>query len=111
MARSNISAARDRAYARMIADFPGTISISGGTALACAVVIGIEERETVDGGFSRVRSATIFISKTTLATLPDLQARAEVVVTPTDAQAETMRLFEQHDQSENHWLLRCGQFQ
>lgn len=110
MARSHINAARDRAFTRLLADYPGTLTFEGGSALDCAVVIGIEERETVDGGFSRVKSATVYIAKSELPTLPAMQDRTKVTLQPQDGTAETFRLFENHAQSENHWLLRCGQW-
>jgi hypothetical protein len=95
----------------MLADFPGTITFTddNSTALPCALVIGIEERETVEGGFSRVRSATVYIAKETLATLPNLETRPAVTLVQEDGETETMRVYENHAQSESHWLLRCGQ--
>lgn len=117
MARASLIAARKRAFARLADDHPGTILFLDAAtlgvstyALACAIVLGQESRESSTEGFYRLRSATVYIAKSTLATLPSLDNRPRVRLTPESGSAEDFRVFEAHDQAGDHWLLKLGQF-
>jgi len=117
MARASLIAARKRAFARLADDHPGTILFLDAaalgvstSALACAVVLGQDTRESSVEGFFRIRSATVYLAKTILPTLPDLDNRPRVRLTPEGGSAEDFRIMEAHDQGGDQWLIKCGQF-
>jgi len=115
MARvDRINRIRARAHKQMAGDRPGLIAFTGedpeAIGIPCALRIGMDTREATDGGFSRIRTATVLVAKEDLPTLPDLETRPVVELTPFGRPAETFRVTEAHDQSASHWFLRCLQW-
>lgn len=109
MNRSAINSQRDRSYKRMLKSRPGTMQIKSGPVIPCGLTIGSDTRETADGGFTRVRTATVWVSRESLPVIPNLTARETVTLTQQGLEPEKFRLMESHSQSENHWLLRFFQ--
>lgn len=115
MARvDRINRIRAKAHQQMAGDKPGLIAFSeddpDATPLPCALRIGMDSREATDGGFSRIRTATVLVAKSDLPTLPDLETRPVVELTPLGRPTEKFRVMEAHDQSLDYWFIRCAQW-
>lgn len=113
---SRLAALQALAQRRLQADLPGTLQWinppNGVSAdvVAVAVRIGVAEREAEPGGFSRVRTATVWVALADMPTIPDLETRCAADLVSGDQIAERFRLMEAHTQATGHWLLRFGQW-
>lgn len=109
-----------RSAARDADEFPGTIEFydeatkTYGLPLTAAVTFGSIDREHEDGGFVRVRSASVILTHVsrTSGELPDPATRPRVRLTrgAYPNKSEEFRIFEHHDEAPGIWLLRCAQW-
>jgi len=111
-----------RAHTKRIARHPGTIALydseteTFGAAIDCALVLGVSEREAQDGGFIRIRSATLHVALADILaageTLPDFINRPRVKLTDCRTEeTEEFTLYERHEQAPGYLLIRAGQYE
>ncbi len=99
--QAQLKAAQKRAHCGLALAFPGSVSIGGGEAVACAVYRDMATVHGETGGDARVRALTAWISKEVMAAAPGL--RAEMV---DDLTGEVFEITEVTGEDAENWLVR-----
>lgn len=116
--RERLRRQRGRSYTHLCQSYPGRVAFvesmpaaDAASWLACAVEISTDTREATDGGFARVRTATIYIAHSLLpGDLGFLEQRPSIWVQQDGLQPERFRITEQHTQTDHWRLFRCAQW-
>jgi len=77
--------------------------------LECSVAIGSSDREYGAGGFRRIRTASVLLSKELHPARPEHDQKVRIQQEANDA--DDYKIIEFHEQLPDFWFIRCAQWE